>query len=130
MAKKVYKDFCGFKFGEKVDVLHCRDGRDYFVGGFTVLDPSVNVMSAKGEVRRVLKPKQEKRLGDHVPVCIKQGGRCIVYHVSRVRRAQDDAVTFASVFGTALEGGIVFKGMSYDEADDLTLGVDNAVEED
>lgn len=128
--QKLDVDYCGFKPGQRVDVLHYRDDKAYYIKGYTVLDHEVKVRSSKGEVKRVLKPKQKKRLVDHVPVCFSPDGRCITYHLSRVRLAAPDAVPFSHVFGTALEGGITFKGYRIDEADDLTLGMEVQDEEE
>ena len=126
MAKTVKPDisYCGYKPNQEVDKLYIRDGIQYWVGPYLVLDPDLEINTSKGQMKRNLKEHQIKRLVNHVPICCAIDGKAIVIHKDRIRPHKKDAVTFAYVFGTVSSGGILLAGVNYQKADDLTLGID------
>lgn len=121
---KVASRYCGYEPGQSVDILYFKDGSGYFVSGYKVLNPDSLIASAKGYVKRTLKKRQIARLSDHVPVCYESSERCVVYHKSRLRKHKEDALSFSDVFGTAEGTGTILAGVTFDEADDLSLGLD------
>lgn len=127
MAKiktKTAVDYCGYKPNQKVDQLYTKDGVNYWVGPCLVFDPELEINTSKGLTKRKLKQNQLARLSDHVPVCTQPDSRAVVIHKDRIRPHKKDAVSFAYVFGTINTGGIVLAGISYEKAEDLSLGID------
>ena len=87
-------------------------------------------------IKRKLKQYQIKRLHDHVPICNRIDGKAIVppgqwflqavvIHKDRIRPHKKEAHSFADIFGTINSGGIILSGVSFDQAEDLTLAGDN-----
>ena len=120
--KQPINNYCGYKPNQKVDQLYTKDDVNYWVGPYIVFDPDLEINCSKGIVKRKLKQNLISKLADHVPICTKPDSRPIAIHKDRIRAHRKDAVTFAHVFGTINEQGIILKGVSFDETEDLSLG--------
>ena len=115
--------YCGYKPRQKVDQLYIKDGVEYWAGPYFVFDPSLEINTSKGMTVRKPKASMIAQLENHVPICTKLESRPVAIHKNRIRPHKKDAVTFAHIFGTISEGGIILSGVSYEKAEDLSLGL-------
>jgi hypothetical protein len=115
---------------ETTDWNKPRSIKSYWIGPYEVWDWEAEHCVTKGKggggkIPLSPKPRTMRKMGSHVILTgLHQKGRPFAIALERIRPHKSTALSFEQVFGSGGKGAVSLEGYVFEEAEDLTLGID------